>query len=147
MKVIAGCVVLKDHKILMVKEAGPDCYGKWNFPGGKLEEFEKITDGALRETFEETGCKVNLKGVLAIAQVNLKKESHFLIRFVADVLEENICFDKDEILDVQWIEIEDIKKMSEQELRGYEITTKVIEEIENDKYYPLDIIDNMIYNP
>lgn len=32
MKVISGCVVVKENKILMVKEANPICYGKWNFP-------------------------------------------------------------------------------------------------------------------
>ncbi len=47
-KVIAGCIIVRDNKILMVKEAGKDCYGQWNYPAGKVEEFEKITDAAIR---------------------------------------------------------------------------------------------------
>lgn len=30
MVIIAGCVIKKDNKILMVQEANPNCYGKWN---------------------------------------------------------------------------------------------------------------------
>ena len=46
-----------------------------------------------------------------------------------DILEENIKFDKDEILEVKWIDIEEIKNMTEKELRGYEAKLKVIEDI------------------
>ena len=66
MVVIAGCIVRKGNKILMVKEGKKNCYGQWNYPAGHMEEGEKITDTAIRETFEETGCKVKLTGVLPI---------------------------------------------------------------------------------
>jgi len=146
MKIIVGCVIVKDEKILMVKEAKKSCYGKWNYPAGHLEEFEKIMDGAIRETFEETGCEVKLTGVLPIANIDLEKETHILIRFTAEIIEENILFDKEEILDVKWIPIEEIKKMKKEELRGYEIGIKTIDDIENNNIYPLDIFDNNKYN-
>ena len=145
MKIISGCVIEKDNKILMVKEAKKKCYGQWNFPAGHVEEFEKITDAAIRETFEETGCKVKLTGVLPIANIDLEKETHILIRFVAEIVEENISFNKEEILDVKWIEIEDIKKMKKEELRGYDIGIKTIYDIENNNIYPLGIFDNKKY--
>lgn len=50
MNVIAGCIIQKGNKILMVKE----CYGQWCYPAGKVDQFEKITDAAIREVFEET---------------------------------------------------------------------------------------------
>lgn len=146
MKIIAGCVIKRDNKILMVKGAKKSCYGQWGYPAGHLEEFEKIMDGAIRETFEETGCKVKLTGVLPIANIDLEKETHILIRFMAEIVEEHIEFDKKEILDVKWIPIEDIKKMKKEELRGYEIGIKTIDDIENNKIYPLDIFDNNKYN-
>ncbi len=40
MKVIAGCVIRKDNKILMVKEAKKQFYGQWSYPAGKVEEKE-----------------------------------------------------------------------------------------------------------
>lgn len=146
MKVIAGCVIRKDNKILMVKEANPKFYGQWSYPAGKVEEYEKVTEGAIRETLEETGCKVKLIGVLPIASVDLKEETHIIIRFLAEILEENILFNEKEILDVKWIDIEDIKKMTKEELRGYDTNIKTIYDIENNNIYPLEIFDNNYYN-
>lgn len=145
MKVIVDCVILKDNKILMVKEAKKEYYEQWNYPGGHLEEFEKITEGAIRETMEETGCQVKLTGVLPIMNIDLKKETLILIRFTAEVIYENISFSKQEILDVKWMAIEDIKKMKREELRGYDATMKAIHDIENSNIYPLDIFDHNNY--
>ena len=40
--------------------------GKWNILAGHLDPNENIFDGAKREVFEETGCKVELTGILQI---------------------------------------------------------------------------------
>ena len=102
MIVIAGCIIIKDNKFLMVKEANKKCYGKWNFPAGYVDGAELITDVAIREVYEETGCRVKLTGVLPIGIVDVKDaEPRLMVRFIAEVIEENIQFDKEEILDVQ----------------------------------------------
>lgn len=145
MKVISGCVVVRDNKVLMVKEASKHCYGQWNFPAGHVDEFEKITDAAIRETYEETGCKVKLTGVLPICSIDLEKETHVLVRFTAEILEENIKFDTNEILEVKWIDIEEIKNMTENQLRGHKSNLKCIENIEKNNIYPLEIFDNAKY--
>lgn len=146
MKIIAGCVIKKNNKILMVKEAKKKYYGEWSYPAGKVKEFEKVTDGAIREVFEETGCRVKLTGVLPIASVDLQNETYLLIKFTAQIAEEDIKFDKNEILDVKWIDINDIKNMTREELRGYETNIKTIYDIENNNIYPLEIFDNAKYN-
>lgn len=74
----------------MVKEAKKSCYGKWNFPAGHVEKFEKITDAAIREVFEETGCKVRLTGVLPIVSKVIENETIIFFRFTAELVEENI---------------------------------------------------------
>lgn len=101
MKIIAGCIIKKGNKLLMVKEAKKACYGQWNFPAGHVEEFERIIDAAVRETFEETGCKVRLTGVLPICNRNLQDKTLVIIRFTAELIEEDIKFDTNEILDVK----------------------------------------------
>lgn len=146
MRVIAGCIVVRDNKILMVKEAKKKCYGQWNYPAGHVDEFEKITEGAIREVFEETGCKVKLTGVLPIASIDLEKETHILIKFTAEILEENIKFDKNEILDVKWIDIEELKHMAENEIRAYKVNIKTLEDLEQNRIYPLELFDNAKYN-
>lgn len=143
--VISGCLIVRDNKVLMVKEAKKKCYGQWNFPAGHVDEPEKIRDAAIREVFEETGCKVKLTGVLPILCVNVEKGERLMVKFTADVIEENIVFDTDEILDVQWIEIEDIKKMSQDELRAFDINMKCLKDFEDGKIYPLEVFDNGNY--
>ena len=105
MKVVAGCIIKKDNKILMIKENKSEFHGKWNYPAGKVEEFEKITEAAMRETFEETGCKVKLKGVLPIVNVDLGTETHVIIHFLAEMVEECNSFDKEEIKNLAFSEL------------------------------------------
>ncbi len=145
MVVIAGCIVRKGNKILMVKEAKKKCYGQWNYPAGHMEEGEKITDAAIRETFEETGCKVKLTGVLPICSFNKPEGTRILVKFTADVIEENITFDTKEILDVQWIDMETIKHMSREELRSYDINIAHLKALEENKIFPLEIFDDTEY--
>lgn len=78
--------------------------------------------------------KIKKKGV----EKNIMK----VISFTADILEENIKFDEDEILDVKWVDIEEIKNMKEKELRGYKANIKVIENIRKNQIYPIEIFDN-----
>lgn len=146
MVVIVGCLIVRDNKILMVKEAKEKCYGQWNFPAGHMKENELITEGAIRETYEETGCKVKLTGVLPISTVLLKEgESGIIVKFTADIIDENIKFDTKEILDVKWLDIEKVINMTEQELRGYETAIQDIKNFKNKKIYPLDVLDNRKY--
>lgn len=37
-----------------------------------MDEHELITEAAIRESYEETGCKVNLTGVLTISCVDFE---------------------------------------------------------------------------
>lgn len=131
----------------MVKEAKKKCYGQWNFPAGHVEENELVTDAAIREAYEETGCKVKLTVVLPISTVYLKeKETAIIIKFTVDIVEENIKFDTKEILDVQWLDLEKVKNMTAEELRGYDTALKDIKNLEEKKIYSLEIFDNTKYD-
>lgn len=68
-----------------------------------------------------------------------------MVRFTADIIEENIEFDTEEILDVKWIDIEEIKNMKKEELRAYDINMQFIKDFENGKIYPLEIFNNTNY--
>jgi ADP-ribose pyrophosphatase YjhB (NUDIX family) len=142
MKVIAGCVVEKDNKILMVQEGLDFCYGQWNYPAGHVDEFENITDAAIREVKEETGLDVKLVGLLPICETKLKNETHVIIRFVAEVIGGEINFDSKEIIDVKWIDIDTIKNMTEKELRNYEVGKNIIKDYVEKKIYPIDIFSD-----
>ena len=105
-----------------------------------------ITDVAIREVYEETGCKVKLTGVLPIGIVDVKDaEPRLMIRFTAEIIEENIQFDKEEILDVQWLDIDKVKKMTEKELREYSIAIQYIKDFEDNNIYPVEVFNNKIF--
>lgn len=61
------------------------------------------------------------------------------------ILEESIKFDTEEILDVQWLDIKDVKSMTDKELRGYDTSIQFIRDFEDEKIYPLDIFNNTKY--
>jgi len=53
------CFLEKDEKFLMLKKADKLFGGgKWNAPGGKLNNDETFEQCAVREIYEETGLKV-----------------------------------------------------------------------------------------
>lgn len=145
MNVIAGCVVVKDNKILMVQEGLKGFYGQWNLPAGSTENFEKITDAAIRETYEETGLKVKLTGVLPIAERIINDKTFFAVRFVAEIESGELKVDNKEIIAAKWFSLEEIEQMTKETLRSYDFNKQVIKNYLNKKIYPLEVFDDKQY--
>lgn len=143
MEIIVGTIVLKDNKILMIREAKKDCYKKWSFPAGHLEKNETTEEGAKRETFEESGCKVELKKLISIFIKNTQKVNAMIIYYLADLIDEDVIYKTDEILEKKWLSIDEIKKMNKEDIRNYDIVEQIIKNIELRKTYSLEIINNI----
>lgn len=126
MKVIVGGIIEKDGKYLLVQEAQKKCYKKWNFPARHLDFNESLTEGAIREIKEETGCDVELNGICYIANRIMEDDLFVMIAFNCKLINENITFDKEEILDVKWFEYNEIVSNMEEQLRGSYIKTAVM---------------------
>ncbi len=140
MDIIVGGIIEKEDKILMVQEAKKKCYGKLNVPAGHLENGETIFDGAIREIFEETGCKVRLKNMLPIMCGEVEGMTYMIITFTTELLEEKISFNKEEILDVKWISKEEIENMNSETLRDEKMIKSTLEKLKNGEVYPLNLI-------
>ena len=140
MKVIVGGIIEKEGKYLLVQEAKKKCYEKWNFPAGHLDFNESLKQGALREIKEETGCDVKLDGVCYVANRILGDDLFVMIVFNAKLINENIEFDKEEILDVKWFDYDEIVNKMESMLRGNYVRTAVINQ-NNNLVAPIDIVD------
>ena len=138
-KIIVGGIIEKDGKFLLVQEAQEKCRGKWNIPAGHLDPNETIFDGAKREVFEECGCKVELTGVLQIGNRVLPNDSWISVIFSTKLIDENIKFDKNEILDVKWFTYEEILSMKE-ELRAYDWITDAITAYIENRVNNIDIV-------
>lgn len=143
METIVGTIILKDGKILMVKEAKEKCYGKWAFPAGHIEPNEAIYDGAKRETYEETGCTVELKKAFPVFLKNTNDSKIVMMHFLSDLVNEENSYDKDEILETKWISIDKIKNMDEKEFRSSAVVKQIINDIEKQNLYDLDIVKDM----
>jgi len=140
--VTVACVIEQDGKYLMVEERDK-ASGElvFNQPAGHLEQGESMTAAALRETLEETGWHVELKGVLGIALHLAPKTgiTYFRTTFVATPLQrvENAELDPD-IHAVHWLDYEAILARSAR-LRS-PLALAVIERHRQGVCYPLDII-------
>ena len=137
--IIVGGVIEKDGKFLLVQEAQERCRGKWNIPTGHLEPNETVFEGAKREVFEECGCKVEITGVLQIGNKIMDDNFWVSVIFSTKLLEDNIKFDKNEILDVKWFSYEEILGMKN-ELRSYEWITDAITAYVNNRISGVDIV-------
>ncbi len=65
-KVVAGTIPEQDGRVLLTRRSINPGKGLWTFPGGFVDFGESVTDAALRETFEETGLRVELLGLLNV---------------------------------------------------------------------------------
>ena len=138
-KIVVGGIIEKDNKYLLIQEAKESVRGKWNIPAGKIEPNEYIMDGAKREIKEETGCNVLLTGILQIGNKFINDDTLISFIFSAKLLDENISYNKEEILDAKWFTYEEIKNMKN-ELRQYEYIVEAIDNLINNKIVEMDLI-------
>ena len=123
-KVVTGGILEKNGKFLLVEENKKECRGKWNVPAGGLVENESLIEGAKREIYEETGCKVEITGILEIINMILEEINVVCFLFNTKIIEENIKADGEEISNVKWFTYEEITNMKDK-LRadGYFLST------------------------
>lgn len=140
--IIVGGVIEKNGKFLLVQEAKEKCRGKQNIPAGHLDPNESIFDGAKREVKEETGCDVELTGVLQIGNRVLKDDIFITVVFSTKLLKEIIEYDKNEILDVKWFTYEELLNMKE-ELRDYNWIINSISALIENKVANIDLVKMM----
>ena len=66
-KVVAGTIPQDaEGRVLLTRRSIEPSLGKWTFPGGFVEWGEPVEAAALRETWEETGLKVDLDGLVGV---------------------------------------------------------------------------------
>lgn len=86
---LAVRVIITDDegKILIIKRSSHSKTnpGKWELPGGKVDQGESFDQALLREVYEETGLKISLDHVVGVSEQNLH-----IIRAVHIIMAGNI---------------------------------------------------------
>ncbi|KAK9069202.1 hypothetical protein SSX86_013318 [Deinandra increscens subsp. villosa] len=83
-KMVVGCLIEHDNKILLCKRKIQPSYGLWTLPAGYMEIGESATEGAIRETWEEAGAKVKI--ISPFAQLDIPLIGQTYIIFLAKLM-------------------------------------------------------------
>ncbi|MDP3882911.1 MAG: NUDIX domain-containing protein [Candidatus Staskawiczbacteria bacterium] len=150
---VAGAIIEKDRKILLVKEAprkGIDA-GKWNHPAGWIEVGESPIEAVKKEVEEETGYKFMpsyLIGVYSLDRqdfIRYGEEEHHPIKliFTGSISEERNESLANDVTEARWFTPEEIYDMDSDILRDIDIK-QIIKDYFAGKKYPLEIITHTI---
>jgi ADP-ribose pyrophosphatase YjhB (NUDIX family) len=79
-KLVVGCVVASDDRILLCRRSIQPRYGLWTVPAGFMENGETVREAALRETLEEACARVEIDEPFALISVPHINQVHLFYR-------------------------------------------------------------------
>lgn len=77
---VVGTVPVWGDQVLLCRRAIEPRYGLWTLPAGFLELGESTDAGAVRETIEEAGARIELEGLYTVLNVVRVGQVHFFYR-------------------------------------------------------------------
>ena len=77
---VVGTVPVWGDQVLLCRRAIEPRYGLWTLPAGFMELGESTQDGALRETEEEAGARVEMQGLYTVLNVVRVGQVHLFYR-------------------------------------------------------------------
>ena len=131
-------VVRKGDRFLVVHEKK---HGQlWYLPAGRVEPGETFSQGALRETLEESGVPVTLTGILRIqhtpdAEGNARMRVIYLAEPADDT--EPLSEPNEHSLEARWVTLEELDELP---LRSSEVRTLFHAVAGGAPVYPLDLM-------
>lgn len=104
-KIVAGCLIIEDNKVLLCKRDIEPRKGYWNLPAGFMENKETLQEAAKREVREEVNASVKLLGLHSIYNIMHVNQVYFI--FLAKMQEVDFSAG-DETADVKLFSIDEI---------------------------------------
>lgn len=126
--VVAGVVIKKDNKYLLIQEKKPQAYGLWNLPAGRVDVGDTLEKTAIKEAKEESGYDVKLIRKLGIYQNEATEPVKHA--YQAEIIGGELAFPEDEIMDAKWMTFEEVNNLGEDKRRGSWVL-EAIGEVEN----------------
>lgn len=84
-RMVLGTIPTWQGRILLCRRAIEPRYGYWTLPAGFMENGESVGQGALRETLEEAGARVELGAAYSMISVPRVNQVH--VFFLARILD------------------------------------------------------------
>ncbi len=106
------CAVIQDShgRVLACRRPeGKLLAGKWEFPGGKIEQGEQPEHALVREIAEELNCGINAIRQLEVVTHDYETFSIRLIPFLCTMGSEELS--PTEHTDVRWVELEECREL------------------------------------
>jgi ADP-ribose pyrophosphatase YjhB (NUDIX family) len=79
-KIVAGCLIEWEDKIVLAKRAIDPRLGYWTLPAGFMENGESVQHAAAREAYEEALAKVEIGEMLSMISVPHISQVHIFFR-------------------------------------------------------------------
>lgn len=136
--IVAGALIEKDGKYLLIKESHGPAKGKWNLPAGQWCWGESIVACAEREVKEESGYDFKAQNILGVFTTQRQEQDIFVMAviFTGVLGEAGQAVDSEEM---KWFSKDEIMALDKNSLR-MTLAKELIEDYENGVRYPLSII-------
>jgi ADP-ribose pyrophosphatase YjhB (NUDIX family) len=79
-KMVVGCIPEWEDKILICRRAIEPRRGLWTLPAGFMENHETVAQGAMRESLEEAGARVEIGPLYALFNLAHINQVYLLFR-------------------------------------------------------------------
>lgn len=116
-KIVAGCIPVWEHSVLLCRRSIEPRYGLWTLPAGFMENSETALEAAKRETLEEANARVDVIELYTL--INLPHVSQVYMMF------------RSHLVDLEYTageETSEVKLFAEHEIPWREIAFKTIEQ-------------------
>ncbi|KAL4468849.1 hypothetical protein ABPG72_008776 [Tetrahymena utriculariae] len=122
----------------------------WWIPGGLVDPPEDFVTAAIRETQEEAGIDIEIKGILRIEQ-NFKKNARYKVVFYGEPKDQNQIpkqIPDSESQEARWVSLKELEELGKQPpyLRGKELLIFGSYIEKGGPIYPLSIIETTLVN-
>ncbi|QQZ08737.1 NUDIX hydrolase [Heyndrickxia vini] len=144
---VVSVSIIKDGKVLLIKENKPSAKNKWNFPSGHIENKEDIRKAACREVKEETGYEVKLNGTTGIYNfISDTNDQVILFHFTGEIIGGSLNLVEDEIVDSKWINVPGLIDFNQNEFRNAGVIKQIISRLQNEQIYSLEFFNEQIFH-
>ncbi len=108
---VSCAIILNEEDMILVVQRGSesDHPGKWEFPGGKVDEGESPEESVIREISEELLMEIIITGVIDPVEYDYSFKSIRLIPFICNTLDEQPVLT--EHASYRWVTLQELREV------------------------------------